>query len=68
MAFDILKINKIQTAHNEATMPINATKLLPSKRFEKSSKVRLKSINPNAAAISMYEKIFIVNKKRTTSS
>ncbi|ODS81092.1 MAG: hypothetical protein BGO42_01205 [Flavobacterium sp. 40-81] len=64
MAFDILKISKIQTAHKEATIPISATKLLPSKRFEKSKRVTLKMINPIAAAISMYEKIFIVIKKK----
>jgi hypothetical protein len=46
--FDILKINKMQTAQNEATIPIKAVTLSLENKLLKSSCVMLKTINAKA--------------------
>jgi hypothetical protein len=53
MFLEILNISSMHTAHNEAMMPINATRLLPSKRLSKSSKVTLNIISAIASVISV---------------
>ena len=46
--FDILKINKTQTAQNEATIPINAMTLSLENKSLKFNCVILKTIRPKA--------------------
>ena len=61
MAFDILKIKRIKTAHNEATIPIKEITLFSLEMSEKSSCVILNTIKPKAKTIKIYVKIFMRN-------
>jgi hypothetical protein len=56
---DILKIRRIKIAQKEATIPINAIALSPSKRWLKSSNVMLKIIKAKAKTTNIEVKIFI---------
>jgi hypothetical protein len=60
MDLEVLKISKMQMAHKDETIPISAIRLSPDRMFSKSKRVALKMIKPNARAINMYIKIFIV--------
>lgn len=59
MALEVLKINRIQMAQREATIPIRAIRLFPVKRLSKSSWVILKTTKPKAKASNMYIIVFI---------
>ncbi len=58
MFLETLKINSMHTAHNEATMPISATRLSPPKMLLKSRSVMLKAISARASTIRIVNKNF----------